>query len=405
MDRIKPRIEKILPQKRSGYPYVVFVILQACIQLAGGSVKATIARLESLCKLRDQSFQSFRTAVFSNRKRRRFFPDQPSLSRCLHTLARLGLIEKFWNEVNFAHLLLLKDLGIAGADINLIADYKETRCPKDKDDPYCFGTKEGNTVHKTLCFSVISKGLHQVVFAFKIAKRQYKMPIFSEVIRRFEDAEFFIKNVMLDRGFYCKELLVAFKRWRISVVMPGRQCAETRAMIADYLNGKGKRHGKGHMKLQYIKKIGNVYLTFDLVLCAKRSYKLDAIKTAYRNGKLSISEAPKRIFPLIFLKANDRGITKIVGNESRIRKIYRARWNIEIAFREMSRLGLAPRCGLRDGRLAAFGARMLVYNMWQVERYLLLKSDPTSAPLELNEFLGRGCIARKIKYIEGSISA
>ena len=405
MDRIKLRIEKILPRKRSGYPYVVFVVLQACIQLAGGSVNATIARLESLCKSRNEPFQSFRTAVFSNRKQRRYFPDQPSLSRCLRTLAKFGLIEKFWNEVNFAHLLLLRDLGIVGTDINLIADYKETRCPKDKADPFCFGTKEGKTVHKTLCFSVISKGLHQVVFAFKIAKRQHKLPIFSEVIRRFEDAGFLIKNAMLDRGFYRKELLVAFKKWRISVVMPGRQCAETRTMIADYLNGKGKRHGKGHMKLQYVKKIGNVYLTFDLVLCAKKSYKLNTIKTAYRNGKLSLSEAAKRIFPLIFLKANNKGITKIVGNESRIRKIYRARWNIEIAFREMNRLGLASRCGHRDGRLAAFGARMLVYNMWQVERYLLLKSDPTSAPPELNEFLGRGCVARKIMYIEGSIIA
>ncbi|MEX2714672.1 MAG: hypothetical protein Q6370_000090 [Candidatus Sigynarchaeota archaeon] len=29
-DVIKPRVESLLPRKHSGYPYVVFVLLQAC---------------------------------------------------------------------------------------------------------------------------------------------------------------------------------------------------------------------------------------------------------------------------------------------------------------------------------------------------------------------------------------
>jgi hypothetical protein len=343
-------------------------------------------------------FQNYRVELFLNKKRRRFFPDQPSLSRCLKRLSNLGLVEAFWNEVNFAHLLLLKQIRLVRADINLIADYKETTCPKDGDDPYCFGTKEGETMHKTLVFSIKSGKLHQVVFAYKIAKQQHKLPLFEETVRRLSDAGFVIKHAMIDRGFYRKALLVAFKRWGITVIMPGRQCTETRDMITDYLNGNGKRSGVGHMKLGYVRKRGNVYLEFDIVLCAKRSWKLDKIKAEYASGALSLDDAAARIFPLIALIANTRGITKIHGNESRIRMLYRVRWNIEIAFREMNRLGLTSRSQHRDGRLAAMGARIFVYNMWQVERHLLKIEDPKSIPLELNEFLGRGCVPRQVQY-------
>lgn len=398
LDVIKPRVENLLPRKHSGYPYVVFVLLQACIQLAGGAVKATIERLNQSCRSMGKSFQAYRAELFSNKKRRRFFPDQPSLSRCLRRLSTLGLVEVFWNEVNFAHLLLLKQHGLVRPDINLIADYKETSCPKDVDDPYCFGTKEGETVHKTLVFSIKSGNLHQVVFAYKIAKQQHKLPLFSETVRRLKGAGLVIKHVMLDRGFYRKALLVAFKRWGITVIMPGRQCSETRAMIVDYLTGKGKRSGVGHMKLGYVRGQGSVYLEFDIVLCAKRSWKLDKIKADYKNGKLSLDDAAARVFPLIVLIANNRGITKVYGNESRIRMLYRARWNIEIAFREMNRLGLTSRSQHRDGRLAAMGARIFIYNIWQVERYLLKVDDPDAPPLELNEFLGRGCVPRQVRY-------
>ncbi|MHA1699830.1 MAG: hypothetical protein ACTSWN_13390 [Promethearchaeota archaeon] len=64
-------------------------------------------------------------------KKRRYFPDQPALSRCLKKLSTLGLTETFWNEFNFCYLLLLKRLGVIKADINHVADYKETVCLKN----------------------------------------------------------------------------------------------------------------------------------------------------------------------------------------------------------------------------------------------------------------------------------
>ncbi len=400
LDVIKPRVEQLLPRKHSGYPYFVFVLLQSCIQLTGGSVKATIERLNQSCINNGNSFQKYRVALFSNKKRRRFIPDQPSLSRCLKRLSLLGMVEVFWNEVNFAHLLLLKQLGLVHADINLIADYNTPSCPKNPEDPYCFGTKDGKTVHKTLVFSIKSGDLHQIVFAHKIAKQQHKLPLFEAAVKRLKDAGFTIKHALIDRGFYRKALLVAFKRWGITTIVPGRQCAETRSMIIDYLNGNGKRRGKGHTKLGYVRKQGFLYLEFDIVLCAKRSWKLDKIKAEYASGRLSLDDAAAHIFPLAIVIANKRGVTKTSGNESRIRMLYRTRWEIEIAFREMNRLGLTSRSQHRDGRLAAMGARILIYNMWQVERFLLKRADPAARPLELNEFLGRGCMSRQVQYVK-----
>jgi len=153
------------------------------------------------------------------------------------------------------------------------------------------------------------------------------------------------------------------------------------------------------MKLEYIRKKGDTYLQFGILLCAKRSWKLGQIKADYAGGKLSLDDAA-RIFPLIVLIANDRGITKIQGNENRIRILYRLRWNIEIAFREMNRLGFTSRSQHRDGRLSAMGARILIYNMWQVERHQLGEANPNSPVLELNEFLGRGCVPRQVQYMK-----
>ena len=400
METLLPRMEKRLPKKRSGYPHGVFVLYQACVQLLGTSAKVTGEVINEACRVKGMSFHSFKVRSFSNKKRRRFFPDQPSLSRCLKRLSRLGLTETFWNEVNFSHLLMLKDLGIVSPDINLIADYKETSCRARRDDPYCFGTRDGKTVYKTLAFSITCGGLHQVVFAFKVARNQDKLPIFCEVINRLRASGFRIKHALLDRGFYRKRLLARFKKWGITVIMPGRNCAQTNELIKDYLSGKGSRIGKGQMRMRYVRGSGYSCLNFDLVLQAKRSYRLDSIKRDYKKGKLSLEDASKRIFPLLVLLGRSGGIRKIKGNESYIRNLYRSRWNIEIAFREMNKLGIKTRYRHRDGRLAVMGARILVYNTWQVQRHLLRRAGGDALPLELSEFLGRSWFQRHVAYIK-----
>ncbi len=399
LEIIRTTTEVDLPHKRSGYPYEVFVVYQAFVELLQRSPEKTAEWLNEACKKVGYSFQRYEVEVFSNGKQRRYFPDQPALSRCLKHLEVLDCTEAFWNHVLLAHLLLLRRMGIILPNIILIADYKEEKCKKEENDPYCFGTKEGKTMHKYLTFSMVSNNLHQVIANFKIFKRQDKLPLFETILNRLQAHDLSIKYVLLDRGFYRKRILTVLKARELTVIIPGRKCSQTSKMIEDYLMNKGTRYCEGSMKLGYIKGKGQTYLRFDLLLVAKRKHSLDKIKRDYCAKRLTLDKASKQIFPLIVLFSNLRGITKLRGNETYIRSLYRRRWLIEIAFREMNKFGFSFRLQGRDARLCILGARALLYNIWQVQRYMIRDKTSIGKELSLDEFLGKTFTSRYFHYI------
>jgi len=396
---VKPLITTSMPAKRSGYMPEVFVVLQACVELGQQSPEKMAEWLNNACKDKDYSFQSFHAKTFSNGKKRRYFPDQPALSRYLQAIAASGNTEEFWNAVNFAHFLLLDKLGYIKKDLKLIADVHNEPCEKDKTDPYCFGQKVGKTVNKTLVFSVISGDLHQVIAMYKLKKGMKRLPLFEAVMDRLTTNGFRVTYALLDREFYRKDLLQAFVHWKVTVIMPGRKCQQIEQLIEDYLLGKSKRFGRGFINLPYVRGKGKRVLEYDLELAAKRRYRMDSIKREFKAKKITLEEAKKRIFPLIVLRAGTRGITKLEGNASYIRFLYRQRWLIEIAFREMNRLGISSHLHGRDSRLGILGAKALLYNIWQVQRYLAAKEDPNAKPLELDEFLGKTTSRRYFPYL------
>ena len=153
------------------------------------------------------------------------------------------------------------------------------------------------------------------------------------------------------------------------------------------------------MKLECVKGKGNTYRWFDILLVAKRKHQLHEIKRDYRKGDLTLDKASRRVFSLIVLLANPNGIRNLRGNESCIRNLYRLRWSIEIAFREMNKLGFSFRIQGRDARLGILGARSLLYNVWQVQRHLLGKNNPHEHALELDEFLGKTLVQRSVEYV------
>lgn len=398
MDLIRSPVKNTLPLKRSGYPPEVFVVYQAMVQFRRCSPKIVGEWLNEACKDARMPLHDFHVLELVNGKQRRYFPDQPALSRFLRQMEATGSIEAFWNEVLFTHLLVLKRLGIVTNDLKLIADYKPEPCDKIKDDPYCFGTKEGNFIYKSLSFSIISRKVHQVIANYKIYKRQDKLPLFEGVVDRLARNGFRIRYALVDRGFYRKRLMKALYKRKITVIVPGKNYKQTKEFIRDYLVNGGSRYCRGFTKLEYVKGKGYTKLEFDVLLVAKRSYRLDQLKRHFKNGKLDYDHAARRIFPLVILKGNDNGIKRLKGNESYIRKLYRERWMIEIAFREMNRLGISTRLQGRDARLAILGAKSLLYNIWQVQRAIVRKNYPLAPALELNEFLGMGYKQRYPRY-------
>ena len=120
---IDPIISSALPQKRSGFSNAVFIIFQVCILLLTISPNKTANWMEHKCQEKNICFQRYQTLEFVNKKKRRFFPDQPSLSRYLKRLDNSGYMEEFWNLVLLAHALYLNGINMLGKNIKLIADY------------------------------------------------------------------------------------------------------------------------------------------------------------------------------------------------------------------------------------------------------------------------------------------
>ena len=76
---IDPIISSTLPQKRSGFSNAVFIIFQVCILLLTISPNKTANWMEHKCHEKNMCFQRYKTLEFINKKKHRFFLDQPSL--------------------------------------------------------------------------------------------------------------------------------------------------------------------------------------------------------------------------------------------------------------------------------------------------------------------------------------
>jgi hypothetical protein len=302
--------------------------------------------------------------VFQNGKKRQALPDQPTMSRFLQMIAQSGISEKYGNLLLWAQFLYLKKEGKLGNDLTLIADYHDEWCRKDKADLYCFGTKTGKMKHRTLIFSVISRSLHLVLATFKIQRNQHKLPLFEKVVTKLTETGINLKYCLMDRGFYRKEILSALKTWHITTIMPGRNCADTRQKMMLWIQDQGGRTGKLFLKLKYVKKRGWQSLSMDFVLVGKRGHTLSEVRYDVQHHRITKIEASKRVFPLLVIRGNSKGVHMVHGNEDYIRSLYRDRWAIEIAFRQTHLIGIGLWFQQRDKRLFHFTLKCFIYNLW-----------------------------------------
>ncbi len=392
--RIMIQLQTVLPPKRGGFTcdgYLYVALYQDLTQLA---YQKCCPALDSWCTRAGLYFQKVNAKKFANGKHRRAVPDQPAMSRFLAAMTELGLAEEFSNALLLGTFLYAKALGLVGGDLTLIADYVKESCQKNKDDPFCFGSKSGKSFHKTLTFSIISKGLHIVVANYKIQKRQPVRPLFDATITRLRAQGVDIRYGLFDRGFYRRELLAALKGWGITVIMPARNCADTRGKIHLWVQGLAGRAGVVTIKLRYARGRGWQHLVAGIVLCTKRGYKMKDTKGQYNDGTLSLDQATRRIFPLLVIRGNSRGIKVLRGCENYIRQLYKERWAIEIAFRQTHLLGISSWAQGRDARLMLFTWKCAVYNLWQIARAQLAAKNPATDPLTLDEFCGRMWVNR-----------
>jgi hypothetical protein len=310
------------------------------------------------------------------------------MSRFEKMINELGLSESIANCMLFAQFLYYVHNHPLAEDATLIADYVEEPCPKNKEDPNCFGSKEGKTHHKTLTFSILWGNMHLIIGTYKIKKGQPIRPLFEEILTRLAAHQIHIKYGLFDRGFYRKELLLLLKSWKITVIMPARNCKDTKRKITLWLQDQSGRTGKLYLKLRYVKKVGIQHLMMGVVLAGKRGHDLQTTKKEFKQGKITQTQANKQIFPLLVIRGNSHGVQVLQGNENYIRSLYRERWAIEIAFRSIHLLGISNWVQQRDTRLLRFSCKCMIYNLWQIEREKILQQAPLAEPLSLNEFCG-----------------
>jgi hypothetical protein len=394
VDQITIDAQKILPEKRSGYTFDALLYANLYCDLTHLAPKKGSQNLRSLWKGKEAHFQRFLKKIFKNGKKRQAIPDQPTLSRFLKIIKESGVSEEFGNLLLWAQFLYIQKEGRIGEDLTLIADYHDELCHKDKSDLYCFGTKGGKMVHRTLVFSVVSKTLHLVIATFKIQKNQHKLPLFDQIKTKLVASGAIIKYILVDRGFYRKEILVHLKKWHITTIIPGRSCSDTRKKIQLWIQDQSGRTGKLFLKVKYVKKFGWKRLMMDYVLYGKRGHTLAEVKQDLRKGNISEAEASKRIFPLLVIKGNSKGVQMIRGNEDYIRSLYRERWAIEIAFRETHLIGIGNFYQNRDKKLFHFNLKCFIYNLWQIERQKISMTGTSDEPLSLDEFCGRLMVNR-----------
>jgi hypothetical protein len=384
---VSPELDRLLGAKRSGFSYAGNLFVQLYADLVGASVPSVVEDLNTFCIDAGICFQSYTVETFTNGKTRRAIPDQPGMSRFL---ARVKAptpetAQEFGNLVLLAIVLYARDADLLPSDVDIIADYHDEACEMDANDPYCFKTKKGKAVHRTLSFTVLGKDLHLSFQNYKIKKGEAKLPYFERVLALLREWGFNITYALLDRGFYRKALLEYLHGADVTVIMPARSCAGTRQKIKMWLLGRGKRVGTLYLKLRYIKKVGWKRLRMGVVLAGKRGYDMRKTKAQYRKGALPEAEAVRQIFPLLVVRARGKGARAITGNENYIRSLYRLRWQIEIQFRELRRIGIANWVQDRDKRLFRFDCKCVLYNLWQLAR----KRFTQGTDFTLKEFCGR----------------
>ena len=386
---VLPDLLPALPPKHSGFKYDAYLYVALFQDLTQLSFKKFCPDLNKAWVKAGHHFQDFRTRVFTNGKHRRAIPGQPDMSRFLAALSEANLSEEFSNALLLGVFLYAQKLGLLGDDLTLIADYVLEPCQKDRNDPYCFGSKEGKTHHKTLAFSIVSGDIHLVIANYKIQKKQPVRPLFEAVITRLRQHGVDIRYGLLDRGFYRRELLAALKGWGITVIMPARNCTDTRRKIHLWLQDKSGRTGNLFLKVKYVRKHGWQVLRAGVVLCSKRGHALRATKQQFKDGTIAEGKATKQVFPILVIRGNARGVRVLRGNENHIRQLYRTRWAIEIAFRQTHLLGISSWAQGRGARLILFTWKCVAYNLWQIARVQLHQKNPAAEPLTLDEFCGR----------------
>ncbi|MCF2141655.1 MAG: transposase [Candidatus Lokiarchaeota archaeon] len=198
-----------------------------------------------------------------------------------------------------------------------------------------------------------------------VANRESKIPFMLKIVDWLQYLGLKIKICVIDREYYRHDILRSFKDRDVSVVTPAKNYKQLKLAKEQYLKGE-----KGRIQTYFIRPKStnnrNKKLMRNWVhLYPKGNQSLGEIKTAYRQGCLSLAEASEQIYGLITTIAPQYRSKSFVYL---IKRYYKMRWQIETAFRDVEVHKGIWRSNNDATRLFAEMGKYLLFNMWQFER-------------------------------------
>jgi hypothetical protein len=198
-----------------------------------------------------------------------------------------------------------------------------------------------------------------------VANRESKIPYMLQIADWLLNLGLNIKICVIDREYYRHNILQSFKQRGISVITPAKNYNQLKNAKIEYLTGK-----KGRIQTYFIGPTSHNNRSKKLMRCWVHLYprgnqSLGELKSAYRQGRLSLSEATDQLYGLVTTIAPQFRSKSFVYL---IKRYYKMRWQIETAFRDVNHHQSIWRSNDDGTRLFAEMGKFLLFNMWQFER-------------------------------------
>ncbi|WP_457557541.1 transposase, partial [Candidatus Harpocratesius sp.] len=210
-------------------------------------------------------------------------------------------------------------------------------------------------------------GLHKSLYigCHHVAKGESKIPFMLDIVDWLLNLGLKIKVCVIDREYYRQNILKSFKNRGIHVITPAKNYKQLKNAKREYILGN-----KGRIQTFTIRTKNKKNRKRKLTRCwvhlfPRGKQRLNDLKSAYRQGQLSLDKVCEQLYGLITTIAPQYRSKSFVYL---IKRYYKMRWQIETAFRDVDIHKGLWRSNDDGTRLFAEMGKYLLFNFWQIER-------------------------------------
>ena len=278
------------------------------------------------------------------------------------------------NLVFKAQLQVARAAGLLGREARFLVDYTEHAYYgqlQPRDDPLITGTtkQQGTRRARNFLAAMVVSGTTRLFCGLTHVPKGADRP--ALVLAMLDEVRALgvnVKWLLADRGFWNLHLVAGCVVRGVKFLTPAKSYKKVKALARAYLLGTGDRVVEYPMSGAPAKwyKCGTVrgWLVFGLT----KGHSLRDVRARVDAGSLPVNDALKLVYALYTTAeppSKARAWNAWVQN---LRRLYKVRWYIETAFRDVNRLVDVEHPRSHVGKFFALGLRMAVYNAWQVER-------------------------------------